>query len=167
MSTQAILRVLLVPAFILLITALYWFSIQGAASAAKRVPNVVMAFIVIMAAMELMREMARLTGPSRKRITSDEDTLADTLHHWISTHRQRLVFIAISLAYFPVFISLGFDIANFLFLALALPLSGLSRERSRGFRAGLSLSISLLAMLVFRMLAHVMDFNVPVSPFGF
>lgn len=167
MSTQALLRVLLVPAFILLATALYWFSIQGAASGARRVPDVVMIFIAIMASMVIVRDIAMLIGGNGNKAAPGEDALADTLRHWARAHRQRFAFTAISLVYFPVFVTLGFNIANFLFLALALPLSGLAGERSIGFRIGISLCVSLVATLVFHMLAQVMDFNVPISPLGF
>ncbi|PAU77442.1 tripartite tricarboxylate transporter TctB family protein [Halomonas salipaludis] len=167
MSTQAILRVLLVPALILLATALYWYSIQDAASGARRVPDVVMIFIMIMSMVVVVRDFMMGARDSKKRPAPDEGALMDSLRRWERAHRKRIVFTVISLAYFPVFLSLGFNVANFLFLALALPLSGLGGERSMGLRIGLSLSISLFATLVFHLLAQVMDFNVPISPLGF
>lgn len=164
MPIQAVMRTLIVPVFILVMTGLYWFSIQDASSSAQRVPRVVIIFILVMTLIVTTRE---ISNSIRKRQSyTDEPDFLSNFGSWYLTNRQRCTFTVLSLAYIPVFIYLGFNIANFLFLSLALPLSGLGKKHGFIYRLSLSLLASGTASAIFHVLARVMDFNVPVSPFG-
>ncbi|MCE8030443.1 hypothetical protein [Billgrantia desiderata] len=163
MSFQALSRALLVPCFILLMTGLYWVSIQDAPSSAQRVPNVVMLFILVMATVVVMRDVVLLLA---KRVRqTHEPLLREHLTSWFDLNRQRCLFTVIGMAYFPAFVSLGFNIANLLFLCLALPLSGLGKDRPLVARVGLVVGVAVLASVIFHLLASIMDFNVP-APLG-
>lgn len=160
MPIQAVIRVVLVPTFILLCTALYWVSIQEAAGAARRVPTFVMIFVVVMTLIVVVTELIKIQQDG----SNGEVTNAGA---WLRLHSQRILFVAICFAYYPLFISLGFNIANFLFLSCALTIAGLGKGRKALSRLILVLTTSLVATVVFHLLAQVMDFNVPTSPFGF
>ena len=160
MSIQALLRALSVPLFILTLTALYWWSIQDAASSAQRVPLVVIFFIMAMSAIVIIKEMIVIRLENKQQ----EDDF--DLHLWAIHNGQRIYFVAISLGYFLLFIYLGFNIANVIFLTAALPLAGLGKERSIVTRIALSSAIAVVVAIVFHFLANIMDFNVPASPFN-
>lgn len=163
MSIQALFRALFVPFFILLLTAMYWWSIHEAPSSAQRVPLVVITFIVAMATIVIVREIVSLSmgqGRHKGRQASLD------LPGWIARNRQRLIFVVICLVYFPLFIYLGFNVANVVFLFVALPLSGLGAQRQIPIRLALSMAIAVMTAVIFHLLAQVMDFNVPTSPFG-
>lgn len=163
MSIQALFRALLVPFFILLMTALYWWSIHEAPSSAQRVPLVVITFITAMATIVIVREIVSLSmGHGRH-----EPRPADLdLPGWVAHHRQRLFFVVICIGYYPLFVYLGFNVANVVFLLVALPLSGLGAQRQMATRLALSMAIAVMTAVIFHLLAQVMDFNVPTSPFG-
>lgn len=162
MSFQALSRALLVPSFILIMTAIYWASIQDAPRGAQRVPNVVMLFILTTASVVVVRDVALLFSTGGRQRS---ESFREQLSSWFSDNRQRCLFVVICLAYFPIFVSLGFNIANLIFLCLALPLAGLGRGRSLVARIGLIVSVAALCSMIFHLLASIMDFNVP-APLG-
>lgn len=162
MSIQALFRALCVPFFILLMTALYWWSIREAPSSSQRVPLVVITFIVTMATIVIVREFVSLSmGHGRH----DSRKVGLDLAGWAAHNRQRLIFVVICIGYFPLFVYLGFNVANVIFLSVALPLSGLGTKRRMATRLALSMMIAVMAAVIFHLLAQVMDFNVPTSPF--
>lgn len=164
MPFQAFMRALKVPIFIIVMTGLYWLSIHDASSSAQRVPRVVIIFILIMTLIVVIREMLYILKEKRSEI--NEPLFLSNIGQWYWTNRQRCVFAMLSLVYIPLFIYLGYNVANFIFLSLALPLSGLGKKRGGVSRALLCLVVSLFASAIFHILALVMDFNVPVSPLG-
>jgi len=145
-------------------TGLYWLSIQDASSSAQRVPRVVIIFILVMTLIVVIRDVLNLLRERQPYM--DEPAFRSNIGHWYRANHQRCVFATLSLAYIFLFIYLGFNVANFLFLGMALPLSGLGKMRGRAVRALLCLALALAASATFHVLAQVMDFNVPVSPFG-
>jgi hypothetical protein len=163
MSIQALFRALFVPFFILLLTALYWWSITEAPSSAQRVPLVVITFIAAMATIVIVREVMVLSmghGRHEPRQASLD------LPGWVAQNRQRLIFLVLCIGYHPLFVYLGFNIANLVFLLIALPLSGLGAQRQMATRLTLSLATAVMTAVIFHLLAQVMDFNVPTSPLG-
>lgn len=163
MSIQALFRALCVPFFILLMTALYWWSIREAPSSAQRVPSVVIVFILAMAAIVIVREIVSL---SMGEGSNERRQAGLGLRDWATQNRQRLIFVLICVGYYPLFVYLGFNVANVVFLLAALPLSGLGAQRRMATRLALSMAIALVSAVIFHLLAQVMDFNVPTSPFG-
>lgn len=162
MSFQALSRALLVPSFILIMTAIYWASIQDAPRGAQRVPNVVMLFILMTAAIVVIREVTLLIATGGRQ---NPESFREQFSSWFADNRQRCLFVVIGLAYFPVFVSLGFNIANLIFLCLALPLAGFGRGRPLVARIGLIVSVAALSSMIFHLLGSIMDFNVP-APLG-
>lgn len=164
MPIQALMRALVVPIFILLMTWLYWFSIQDASSSAQRVPWVVIVFILVMTLIVVIVDVLNILRESQQYTC--RAAFRSNIVYWYRANYQSCFFVGLSLAYMFFFVYLGFNLANFLFLGMALPLSGLGKMRARAVQVILCLALALLASVIFHLLAQVMDFNVPISPFG-
>ena len=137
MSIQSLFRALFVPAFILVMTGLYWLSVVGAPSSAQRVPRVIILFILLMCALVTIKEVKKLRDSATEH-PSGESVLI-TVKAWLTEHGQRVACAVISIGYYPAFMWLGFNIANVIFLALALPLAGLGARLKPLPRAALAL----------------------------
>lgn len=158
---QAFFRAALVPGLILLLTGLYWLHIADAPSAAQRVPSAVIVAIVIMAVAVFVGDMAK----ARKAKVVEKHTFK--LSSWARQWKTQLIFIALSIGYYVAFVNLGFNLANFVFLIVALPVAGVGESMSR---ASAALKVGIYAGLVsvvFYVLAQLMDFNAPIGPLGF
>jgi hypothetical protein len=162
-SAQSIFRALSVPVFIAAMTLMYWLSIAGAPSSAQRVPRVIILFICVMTVIVAVRELQQAKVDDRDE--SNHETVYQSLKNWFAEHGQKVVFALISVGYFPAFVLVGFNIANAVFLALALPLAGLGQRLSLGWRVVLALASALFSAGIFHMIATAMGFNVP-APFG-
>ena len=146
---------LLVPAIVLLGCLLYWLHVQDARSVARRVPDAVIVFTVALAMIVLIRAMffppaGPATGPAE-----ESGVPASGRGNFL----RRLFFIILCIGYYAVFSVLGFNLANVIFLLLAYPLAGLGLV---GTVAG-----AVTSSAVFYGLARVMEFNIPLGPFGF
>jgi len=162
-SVQSLFRALFVPGFILVMTALYWISLIGAPSSAQRVPRVIILFIVFMCVLVTLKEVKQL-----REVDDSEDISEPVLaavKGWFIEHGQRVAFAIISIGYFPAFMWLGFNIANVVFLAMALPLAGLGSKLRPLPRIALSVTSALIAAVLFHLISLSMGFNVP-APFG-
>ncbi len=163
MSIQSLFRSLFVPAFILVMTALYWLSIANAPSSAQRVPRVIILFIVLMCVLVTVKEVKKLREAGTDELSAEPVLVS--VKAWLAEHGQRVAFAVISMGYFPAFMWLGFNIANVIFLAIALPLAGLGAKLKPLSRAALSVGAAAVAAVLFHLIALSMGFNVP-APFG-
>lgn len=164
---QAIFRIVTVPALILVFTALYWFHIADAPSAARRVPMGVVIFVLIMTAVVLLRDIRAERSKSENTPAVATPNAPQMLKQWMHDWRLQIIFVGLSIGYFIAFVTLGFNLANFLFLIISLPVAGMGR--GLGFlsaAAKIGLTAGLIS-LVFFALAILMDFNIPPGALGF
>lgn len=164
---QAIFRIVAVPALILVFTALYWFHIADASSAARRVPMGVIIFVFIMTAVVLIRDIRAERIKSENTPATAAPNVAQLFNQWMRDWRLQIIFVGLSIGYFVAFVTLGFNLANFLFLIIALPVAGMGRGLSFLSAAGKIGLMAGLVSLVFLVLAIVMDFNIPLGALGF
>ncbi|MFT0544881.1 hypothetical protein ACMHYO_00805 [Allopusillimonas ginsengisoli] len=158
---QALFRAALVPGLILLLTGLYWLHIADAPSAAQRVPLAVITVIVVMAIIVLLGDLLAATK------TKTAAHPAIQIRVWIRQWKTQIIFMVLSFGYFAAFITLGFNLANFLFLIIALPVAGVGQGMGRT-AAIVKVGLSAFVMAgVFYILAQLMDFNAPAGPLGF
>lgn len=163
----AFVRIAITPALILIFTALYWLHIADAPSAAKRVPSGVIVFILIMTVIVVMRDLQSVKNKKAVNQDGAGPVAAYSLKQWVNTWRLQILFTALSVGYFLAFITIGFNLANFLFLIIALPTAGMGKGLKAGSAITKIVVMAMIVTLVFFVLAMLMDFNVPVGPFGF
>lgn len=145
---------LIVPAIVLAGCLLYWLHVQDARSVARRVPDGVIIFTVALTVLVVIRAFLFPTPPGGQ-IPKSNDAIAFDGRGF----GKRALFVALCVGYFFAFSRLGFNLANLLFLLVAYPLAGLG--------VGWSIAGAAISTVVFYLLAQVMDFNVPLGPFGF
>ena len=163
---QVFFRIVTVPAMILIFTSLYWFHIGDAPAVARRVPSGVIVFVLVMTAIVLIRDFRE---EKRKEATAPGGSgpnSAQMFKQWVHDWRQQIIFIGLSIGYFVAFITIGFNLANFLFLIIALPVAGMGQNRSLASATTKIVVTASLVTLVFFILATLMDFNVPIGVFG-
>ncbi|WP_296644897.1 tripartite tricarboxylate transporter TctB family protein [Roseinatronobacter sp.] len=124
---------------------------QDARSVARRVPSGIILFTIAMTAFALMRTFI-LPPASERNAESAPRIERDVLI-------KRMLFVMLCFGYFFAFSWLGFNLANLLFLVCAYVLAGM-----KFLGAGVA---AICSSVVFYFLARVMDFNVPIGPFGF
>ena len=164
---QALFRIVTVPALILVFTALYWLHIADAPSAARRVPLGVIVFILIMTVIVLLRDIRLERSRSATGQALEGPNMAEMFRQWVHDWRLQIIFTGLSIGYFIAFVTIGFNLANFLFLMVALPVAGTARG-SRFVPAIIKTGlIAGIVSLVFFVLAILMDFNVPPGLLGF
>ncbi|MFW5832889.1 MAG: tripartite tricarboxylate transporter TctB family protein [Pseudomonadota bacterium] len=149
------LRDAVVPLLALLGAGLYLLGLEGAHGSARRFPTLVIVLLVVLAVPLLVQAWRRPQG----------GTLPTPLA-WLRSNAQRVAFVALAVAYYPAFGTLGFDVANASFLLVALPLAGLGRGRSVLVRAALTLAVTSLLVFLFRLVAVTLDLNLPPGLFG-
>lgn len=161
---QLLFRVGLVPVLLLVLTGLYWFHIADAPAVAQRVPTVVVGLVAFLAIVVLVGDLAsELKNADRKA----SGAVLDDVKSWMKEWRLQLIFVALCALYFVVFSSLGFNVANVVFLSVAFPVAGFARDCSLAVRGAKTVSTVILVSVIVYALAHVMDFNVPRGPLGF
>ncbi len=162
MRLRILLGELVVPALVLLGTALFFASIREAPSVTQRVPLGVMAFILAMTGIVVVRAVldARAGGGGEPPPPVSPERL---VREW----GPRVVFVLLAVGYYLLFERIGFSLSNFVFLLAALPLAGYGRGRSFAAAAARIVAIAAVATVIFHVLAIVMHFNVPVGPLGF
>jgi len=161
---QLLFRVGLIPATLLVLTGLYWFHISDAPAVAQRVPAVAVALVVLLAIMVFVTEL-RSELKDKGRTGTEPASVA--IKAWVTEWRLQIVFVALCVLHFMVFSTLGFNVANMLFLSLALPVAGFARDSGAGVRTLKVVSTAFLISVTVYALAHVMDFNIPLGPLGF
>jgi predicted secreted protein len=142
---------LIVPGIVLVGCLLFWLHVQDARSVARRVPSGVILFTLALTLLTLAREFV-FPPKDDQNASAEPPAGRDVLV-------KRVAFVLLCIGYYAVFQWLGFNLANLVFLLLAYMLAGMTL-----FGAVLA---AVVSSVVFYLLATVMEFNVPVGPFGF
>lgn len=159
MPARHFLGQLVVPAIVLVATALFFASIREAPSVTQRVPLGVMVFILAMAVVVVVRAALEVAAQG----TPDSGPRTSGVADW----SRRGGYIALAIGYALLFQPLGFSLANVVFLVAALALAGFGEGTRPAVRVVRILAVALFATAVFHALALVMNFNVPTGPLGF
>ena len=141
----------IVPVTVLIGCFLFWYHIQDARSAARRVPNYVIIFTVTMTGLVLLQRIRDLF-----RVESDGS--GNTVTYNLMGVAKATVFIFVCILYYFAFDTVGFNTANLVFLLVAYPLAGLPLSSS--------VIASIVSSVAFFGLAKIMEFNVPLGPLG-
>ena len=140
---------LIVPSVVLLGCLLYWLHVGDARAVARRVPSGVILFTLAMTAIVLLRVLlARGHGA---------ESAGPPLEPRIIV--RRAAYALLCAGYYGAFTQLGFNTANLIFVFLACMVAGM--------RPLAAAPTTLVASVVFHVLARVMEFNVPAGPLGF
>lgn len=130
---------------------LYWLQLEGAPRAARVVPVGTIILLGVFAAVIVVRDgiFSRdrtIDDPGQAEI--DRDTSRSIWRYWRET-----AYVLLSVLYFLIFAYIGFHVANVVFLALALWVSG-NKPRT------IAVATATTAAVIF-VAAHLMQFNLP------
>lgn len=159
------LQELVVPALVLLGATLYWISLTDAPAITKRIP---MGVIVLVVALTVIVVIKAAVESRRQRNAHSDELLPfrELLFEWWLAWYKRLILIGLGIGYYLAFRYLGFSLANFLFLLVALTIAGFAKGSGVLAATGKIAGTALLASTVFYWLAVIMNFNVPRGPLG-
>ena len=139
------------PALVGVWVLLYWLQLEDAPRAARTVPDGVMVLLGILCAMIVVRD--GLWRPSRATDESRSAAPAPRAGPGLLRYWREGAYVLLSILYFLLFAYLGFHVANVVFLALALLVSGNSLRT-------VIVATTATALVIFAA-AQLMQFNLP------